>query len=50
MVKRTVSYAGEIIFATDKPAGTLRKLLDAGCLTGFGWQLAVGLSEGVRET
>jgi GDP-L-fucose synthase len=47
MVKQMVGYAGEIVFATGKPDGTLRKLLDVGCLTGFGCQPAIGLSEGV---
>ncbi len=42
MVKQTVDHVGEIVFATGKPDGTLRKLLDVGYLTGFGCQPAVG--------
>jgi GDP-L-fucose synthase len=48
IVKEVVGYEGEIIFNTDMPDGTPRKLLDVSKLYGLGWIHKIGLEEGVK--
>lgn len=50
MVKEVVGFEGELIFDTDKPDGTPRKLLDTAKLKGLGWQYKVSLREGLQKT
>ncbi len=47
-VKDVVGYEGEIIWNTDMPDGTPRKLTDVTKLHGLGWTHKVELEEGVR--
>lgn len=47
-VKRTVGYEGEIIWNSEMPDGTPRKLTDVTKLHGLGWQHKVELEEGVK--
>ena len=49
-IARAVGYQGEILWDTDKPDGTLRKLLDVGLLKRLGWQYSVELDEGIERT
>jgi len=46
-VKQVVGYAGNIVFDTTKPDGTLRKLLDVSLLTQFGWKAKIPMNEGL---
>lgn len=47
-VQRTVGYEGEIVWNTDMPDGTPRKLTDVTKLHGLGWRHKVELKEGVQ--
>jgi GDP-L-fucose synthase len=44
----TVGFEGEIVFDTNRPDGTLRKLLDSARLRSTGWQPRIGLEVGLR--
>ena len=50
LVKRVVGFEGDIVYDTDKPDGTPRKLLDTTKLTSLGWKPGIELEEGVAET
>ncbi len=47
-VKKTVGYEGEIVWNTDMPDGTPRKLTDVTKLHNLGWTHKVELEEGVK--
>ena len=49
-IARAVGYQGDILWDTDKPDGTPRKLLDVGLLKRLGWQYSVELDEGIERT
>jgi GDP-L-fucose synthase len=49
-VRETVGYEGEIVWDTDKPDGTPRKLLDVGKMKALGWRPTLGLREGLVLT
>lgn len=48
MVASVVGFNGELKFNSDKPDGTMRKLLDVSKLEGTGWKYKVELKDGVR--
>ena len=48
MVKTVVGYNGEIVFNSDKPDGTPRKLMDASKLLNMGWKHKIELKEGLE--
>lgn len=48
MVKTVVGYNGEIVFDSDKPDGTPRKLMDASKLLNMGWKHKIELKEGLE--
>jgi GDP-L-fucose synthase len=48
MVKTVVGYEGEIVFNSDKPDGTPRKLMDASRLLNMGWKHKIELREGLE--
>lgn len=50
LVKDVVGYEGEIVYDTDKPDGTPRKLVDVGRITALGWRARIPLGEGVAST
>lgn len=47
-VREAVGYTGEIVWNTDMPDGTPRKLTDVSKLHGLGWKHQVELKEGVE--
>jgi GDP-L-fucose synthase len=48
---REVVYPGaQLVFDTDKPDGTPRKVLDVSKLRGLGWSPKYDLETGIRET
>ncbi|MFZ4724011.1 MAG: GDP-L-fucose synthase family protein [Paludibacter sp.] len=49
MVRKTVGYNGEIIWDSEKPDGTPRKLLDVSKLKGLGWKPSITLEEGIKR-
>lgn len=50
LVKGTVGYQGELVFDTDKPDGTPRKVVDTTKLQALGWGPSIPLTDGVRTT
>lgn len=48
LVAEAVGYKGKIIWDTEKPDGTPRKLLDISKLEKLGWNSKIGLKEGIR--
>lgn len=49
-IQKIVGHKGEIIWNTDKPDGTPRKLLDVSKMKAQGWEAKINLKEGIRET
>ncbi|GAA0486577.1 GDP-L-fucose synthase [Salinibacillus aidingensis] len=49
-IKSVVGYEGEIVFNTDKPDGTPRKLVDVTKLSNTGWEASISLDEGLKST
>jgi GDP-L-fucose synthase len=45
-----VGFDGELTWDASKPDGTPRKLLDVGRLRALGWEPAIPLREGIRQT
>jgi GDP-L-fucose synthase len=50
LIQEIVGFQGEIIWDTDKPDGTPRKLLDVTHLSQLGWRARISLKEGLTET
>lgn len=49
IIKAKVGFEGEIVFNTDYPDGTPRKLLDVSRIKSLGWSPQVGLEEGIEK-
>lgn len=49
LIKKVVNFQGEIIFNTDKPDGTPRKLLDITKLHALGWSHKIKLETGIES-
>lgn len=49
-VQDVVGFGGELVFDTDKPDGTPRKLLDVSRLFKLGWRPKIALREGIAST
>ncbi|EOW8912866.1 NAD-dependent epimerase/dehydratase family protein, partial [Listeria monocytogenes] len=50
LIKNIVGYDGELIFNTEKPDGTPRKLLDVSKINQLGWRAKTSLEEGIQYT
>jgi GDP-L-fucose synthase len=50
MIKKQVGFDGDLVFDTDKPDGTLRKLLNVDRLTMLGWTATITLESGIADT
>ena len=50
LVAGIVGFTGELVYDTDKPDGTPRKLLDVTRLTEQGWAPRIDLETGIRQT
>jgi len=48
-IQSTVGYSGKIVYNSEKPDGTLRKLTDPTKLHALGWRHSVELKEGIKE-
>ena len=48
-VAQVVGYTGQIVFDTQKPDGTPRKLMDSQRLRALGWTPQVGLAQGLQR-
>lgn len=49
LIKKITGYNGEIIFDTNKPDGTPRKLMDTSKLNALGWKPKINLEEGIAS-
>ncbi|RIV30532.1 GDP-L-fucose synthase [Flagellimonas lutimaris] len=49
LVKDIVGYEGELMFNTEKPDGTLKKLTDVSKLKSLGWKHKVDLKTGIQK-
>ena len=45
-----VGYIGNLVFDTDKPDGTPRKLMDTTKINNLGWKPSITLKEGIKRT
>lgn len=50
LMKKTVGYAGNIVFDTSKPDGMPRKLLDVSAIESSGWKHKTSLEEGLKRS
>jgi len=48
-IKSIVGFRGELVFNTEKPDGTPRKLTDPSKIHSLGWRHQVELEEGIRR-
>lgn len=48
LTAKVIGYRGEILWDTEKPDGTPRKLLDVSKLAGLGWRYKTELEDGIR--
>ncbi|MCY4044648.1 MAG: GDP-L-fucose synthase [Cellvibrionales bacterium] len=48
-IKAVVGFEGELVFDTDKPDGTPRKLLDVSLIHSLGWQAETSLNQGLAK-
>ena len=49
VIKEIVGFKGVIRYDTDKPDGTLRKILDSSKITKLGWKPKIKLEDGIRH-
>ena len=49
IVKDVTSYKGNIVWDSNKPDGTLRKLMDVSKLHSLGWREKIGFKEGIAK-
>ena len=50
LIRDATGYPGAIIFDSDRPDGTPRKLLETSVLDGLGWRASIDLAEGIAGT
>ena len=49
LVKKTSGFTGEIINNTEKPDGTMKKLMDSTFLNAMGWNAKIQLEDGIKQ-
>ena len=49
LIVKTVGFEGELVFDSNKPDGTMRKLIDVSKLHSLGWTHKVEIEEGVQK-
>jgi GDP-L-fucose synthase len=49
LVKELTEFKGEIIFNSEKPDGTPKKLMDSARINMLGWNARIPLIEGIRN-
>ncbi len=50
MIRNIVGYNGKIVYDSNMPDGTPRKLVDTSRINGLGWHSSVSLEEGIKST
>lgn len=48
-IKEIIGFKGNLVFNTEKPDGTMRKLTDPSKLHSFGWHHKIEVAEGVKK-
>ncbi|MCR8667210.1 GDP-L-fucose synthase [Aestuariibaculum sp. M13] len=48
-IKDIIGFKGNLVFNTEKPEGTMRKLTDVSKLNGLGWKHKIELREGIER-
>lgn len=48
-IKNIIGFKGDLVFNTDKPDGTMRKLTDVSKLNSLGWKHSVELEDGIKK-
>lgn len=49
LIKEVVGFTGTIIWDTNKPDGTMRKLMDVSKINTLGWTASIPLKEGIKS-
>lgn len=49
VIKEVIGFKGDLVFNTDKPDGTMRKLTDVSKLNTLGWRHKIELEEGIKK-
>ncbi len=49
LIKKVVGFGGDVVFNSDKPDGTMRKLTDPSKLHSLGWHHKIDIDEGVQK-
>jgi GDP-L-fucose synthase len=50
IIGEVVGFEGQVVYNSDYPDGTPRKLLDVAAITKLGWKARIGLKEGISAT
>ncbi len=48
LIKDIVGFNGQLTFATSKPDGAMRKLMDVSKLKQLGWQATISMRDGIQ--
>ncbi len=49
LIKKTIGFEGDLVFNTQKPDGTMKKLTQVSKLNALGWKHSIGLKEGLKK-
>ncbi|GAA4109712.1 GDP-L-fucose synthase [Aquimarina addita] len=49
LIKNVVGFKGELVFNTDRPDGTIKKLTDVSKLNALGWKHKIELEDGIKK-
>jgi GDP-L-fucose synthase len=49
IIKQVTGYEGELVFNTEKPDGTPRKLMDSSKIHALGWRAKIDLQDGIEK-
>jgi len=49
LIKKVVGFRGDFVFDTQKPDGTMQKLLDVSKLSNLGWRYKTSLEDGIKK-
>ena len=50
IIQKIIGHKGDIIWDSEKPDGTPRKLMDVAKMNAMGWKYSIELEEGVKKT
>ncbi|MDR0972105.1 MAG: GDP-L-fucose synthase [Bacteroidales bacterium] len=49
LIAKTIDFSGDIVFNSNKPDGTMRKLTDPSRLNSLGWHHKIEIDEGIKK-